>query len=226
MRRILVINPNTNPAVTQRVRQMTGQHADPDISFEVVNPTQGPFSIESASDRQQAEGHVLDLIRARARVGYDAYVMACFDDLALQEARSLVDVPVVGTCEAGIRATRAVTPCFMILTTVHEAVPGIRALMSLYNAGSLASVRAAGIGVAAAASAQLSSREQLVNTARQAIREDGARAVLLASGGLTGQAPELSSALGVPVIDGVEQALLWAMALVRDDAVEEKQRTW
>jgi allantoin racemase len=214
MRRILVINPNTNPAVTQRVREVAEQHAVADVCFEVVNPPAGPFSIETPAHRAQAQVHALALIRSSKDKGYAAYVMACFDDLALEEARALVDVPVVGTCEAGIAAARAISPRFAVITTVHDAVGGIRVLMSRYGAGPLASVRAAGIGVAEAASAQGAIRERFIQTVHDAVREDGAQAILLASGGLTGQAPDIAHATGMPVLDGVEEAIRRSLVLV------------
>jgi allantoin racemase len=214
MRRILVINPNTNPAVTQRVREVAERHATATISFTVVNPSEGPFSIETPADRYEAQDHTLRLIRESVKQDYAAYVMACFDDLALEEARALVDVPVVGTCEAGIAAARSVSPRFAIVTTVHDAVSGIRTLMKRYGAGPQASVRAAGIGVAEAASGQDAIRERFVQTVRDAVREDGAKAILLASGGLTGQAPDIARATGTAVLDGVEEAIRRSLVLV------------
>lgn len=221
MRRILVINPNTNPAVTQRVREVAERHANAAVSFEVVNPPAGPFSIETATDRQQAQAHALRLIRESVEQGYAAYVMACFDDLALDEARTLVDVPVVGTCEAGIAAARSVSPRFAIVTTVHDAVSGIRTLMQRYGAGPQASVRAAGIGVAEAASGQDLILERFVQTVRDAVREDGSQAILLASGGLTGQAPDIARATSMPVLDGVEEAIRRAVVLVEAAALSQ-----
>jgi allantoin racemase len=215
MRRILVINPNTNPAVTQRVREVAERHALGGVGFEVVNPLAGPFSIETPAHRAQAEVHALDLIRGSLDKGYAAYVMACFDDLALDAARALVDVPVVGTCEAGIAAARAISPRFAVITTVHDAVSGIRTLMKRYSAGAEASVRAAGIGVAEAASGQDAIRGRILQTVLDAVREDGAQAILLASGGLTGQAPDIADATGVPVLDGVEEAILRSLELVK-----------
>jgi allantoin racemase len=95
----LVINPNTNPLVTQRVRAMADRFESPGVTLEVINPAAGPFSIESELDKRQAEAEVLKLIGASAHLGYDAYVMACFDDLALQAARQVVAVPVIGCCQ-------------------------------------------------------------------------------------------------------------------------------
>jgi allantoin racemase len=215
MRRILVINPNTNPAVTQRVREVAERHAVGGMVFDVVNPQEGPFSIETPAHRAQAQVHALALIRAGVNSGYAAYVLACFDDLALEEARALVDVPVIGTCESGIAAARAVSPRFAVITTVHDAVSGIRTLMKRYGAGAEASVRAAGIGVAEAASGQHAIRDRFVQTVLDAVREDGAQAILLASGGLTGQAPDIADATSMPVLDGVEEAILRSLELVK-----------
>ena len=53
----------------------------------------------------------------RATEHHDAYVTACFDDLALQALRARMPEPVVGTCEAGIDAARTLTPRFVIVTT-------------------------------------------------------------------------------------------------------------
>lgn len=214
MKRILVINPNTNTAVTQRIREMASRSARAGIEFEVINPELGPFSIESDAERREAESHVVSLVRDKSRLRYDAYVMACFDDLALPALRALVHEPVVGTCEAAIAAVRSVSPYFAIVTTVHDAVPGIRALMARYGAGPFATVRAAGIGVAEAADAARATRERIRDAVREAVQMDGAKAILLASGGLTGQAPSVSDDTGVPVVDGVEAALRAAIGRV------------
>ena len=207
LQQVLVVNPNTNPVVTRRVRAAAAGFESPALRMEVVNPPQGPHSIETAVERELAERETLALIGSRAATGYDAYVLACFDDLALAGARAMVPVPVVGTCEAALAAARALSPRFAVVTTFDAAVPGIRVLMQRHGAGPQATVRAAGIGVAEAASAGEEAMRRLVATARAAVAEDGAEAILLASGGLTGLGPTLSVALGLPVVDGVTAAI-------------------
>jgi allantoin racemase len=206
-RRVLVINPNTNPLVTARVRDAAERLAGPHLCFEVVNPESGPFSIESDDDKQQAEVHALALLRQKTPQRHDAYVLACFDDLALYAARQMLTAPVIGCCEAGIAAARAVSPDMAIVTTVAAALPGIRAMMQRYGAGELATVRAAGVGVDEAARAQPVSHIRLMRAVEAAVQQDGARVILLASAGLTGQADRISQEAGVPVIDAVEAAL-------------------
>lgn len=212
-RRLLVINPNINPAVTHRVRQVAEAIVTPETSVTVVNPTQGPFSIETKEHRDAALPEVLGLVHGTLQQRYDAYVFACFDDIALFETRAMTSVPVVGTCEAGIAAARTMASRFTILTTVHSAVPGIQRLLTRYGAGDICSVRAAGIGVAAAAGGEDSTDERIILTIKEAIDNDGAKTILLGSGGLTGRAPDLAARFGIPVIDGVAAAIKMAEGL-------------
>lgn len=216
-RRLLVINPNINPAVTERVRKVADTVVTAETSVTVVNPANGPFSIETTEHRDAAVPQVLELVRRTldqtCDARYHAYVFACFDDIALFETRALTDVPVVGTCEAGIAATRTIAARFSIITTVHSAVPGIRRLLARYGAADVCTVRAAGIGVAAAAGEAGDTEERIDTAIREAIDRDGAEAILLGSGGLTGRAVDLEQRFGIPVIDGVAAAIKMAEGL-------------
>jgi allantoin racemase len=215
LRRILVINPNTNSQVTDRVRELATRHSGPTLQFDVINPDHGPVSIETESDKQLAEKQILSLMAHHATSCYDAYVFACFDDLALQAARKMVQVPVIGCCEAGIAAARAVSPCLAIVTTFDAALPGIRSMMQRYGAGHLATARAAGIGVAEAARHEPKASERILLAVQAAVREDAAQVILLASGGLAGLADDLTRRAGVPVVDSVEAALRVAAQVER-----------
>lgn len=212
-RRLLVINPNTNPAVTQSIRAAALRVIDPATEITVVNPRIGPLSIETPADRAEAVPQVIALTRDSLAGRYHAYVLGCFDDIGLFEARTLVDVPVVGTCEAGIAAARTVARRFSIITTVHAAVPGINVLLERYGAADICTVRAAGIGVAAAAGDGVDTEARLLRTIRQAVEEDGAEAILLGSGGLAGKAPSFRAAVQVPIIDGIQAAVKMAEGL-------------
>lgn len=212
-RRLLVINPNTNPAVTEGIREAALRVVDPATRVTAMNPSIGPFSIETAADRAQAAPQLLALLRENLSRGYGAYVLGCFDDIALFEARALTRAPVVGTCEAGIAAARTMGRRFSIITTVHSAVPGIHGIVARYGAADICSVRGAGIGVADAASGGHETHAKLLRTIRDAIEMDGAEAILLGSGGLAGKAPALRPYVPVPVIDGIQAAVKMAEGL-------------
>lgn len=205
--RVLIINPNTNPAVTKRVRIATLRFQRSGLVFDVEQPQSGPFSIETAQHRAQAQDEVLALIRTKDTSQYAAILTACFDDLALEEARRISHAPVYGTCELCIEIIRRITPKFSIVTTVQQAVQGIEQLVRLHGGGDAFTTYAAGIGVEQAAAAQPQTIDRVAATAASAIQLDGAKAILLASGGLTGYAPLLTGRVTVPIIDGVEAAI-------------------
>ena len=204
-KRLLVINPNTNPRVTGLVQGVAQRLAVPGVDIEVVNPTHGPFSIETVSDREAAEPRVIDMIRAASDAGAQGFALACFDDIGVSEARRIAAGPVLDACEAGIVVARSLTERFSIVTTVESAVARIERHVARYVASAFCQVRSARIGVADAASGDGEAR---LNAAiADALSEDGARAIILGSGGLAGRANDLSKRFGVPVIDGVAAAI-------------------
>lgn len=205
--RFLIINPNTNPAVTERIRLAALRCSQPGVTFEVTQPRAGPYSIETPQQREQAQDEVLSLIRACDTSRHASILMACFDDLAIKEARLISQAPVYGTCELSVAAIMAITAQFSIVTTVPQAVRGIEALVRQHGGGDTFTTYAAGIGVEQAAAAEKQTIHKVAETAASAVRLDGAKAILLASGGLTGYAPLLSDSVGVPIVDGVEAAI-------------------
>ena len=218
-RRILVINPNTNPAVTERVRVVGESVVSPCTEICTVNPEKGPFGIESAADRAAAVPNIISMIQEGSKNGFGAFVLACFDDFGLGPARGLIKGPVVGSCEAGIGIAQTLARRFAIITTFASAVPTIRGLMGRYGVLDMATVRAAGISVAEAAANGNDDNRDLADAVRSAIEIDKAEAILLGSGGLTGRAGSLSRQFGIPVIDGTAAAIKLAesaLVLVSD----------
>ncbi len=215
-RRLLVVNPNGNPAVTELVRGAAERILRPGTIANVVNPRGSPLSIETADERRQAEPLALDLLAAHPN--FDAYVMACFDDIAVETGRRLLNAPVVDTVVAAIAAVRLVAERFALITTVENAVPGIRARMATFGMAGRCFVHAAGVGVAAAADASAAVAERIDEAIHIARCHDGVEAIVLASGGLTGRAPQLALQHGLPVTDAIEAALVLAesMALQRN----------
>ncbi len=213
LKRLLVINPNTNPRVTSLIRSVAERLVTPGIVIEVVNPTEGPVSIESVADRVVAEPKVIEIIRAASRSGRHGYVLACFDDIGLSEARQLSPGPVLDACEAGIMAARSLADRFTIVTTVDGAVERIERLVERYSASAICTVRAAGIGVADAASG--AGEDKLNAVVTDTLARDGAQAIVLGSGGLTSKADDLARRFNVPVVDGVAAAISICQSVLR-----------
>lgn len=206
-RRILVVNPNTNRAVTDLIRTSASHVLPSGTAADVVNPDGGPDVIESDVDKAHAEACVLDFLSGVNLAPYRAIVMACFDDLALERLRSRLSIPVVGTFESGLLSIRARANRIGILTTFAGAVVGIETLLDRYGTNGVGCVRAAEIGVADAASTDAPILDAIERTAREMIATASVDGILLGSGGLTGRADALSKKCGIPVIGAVEAAI-------------------
>lgn len=207
-RRILAVNPNGNPEVTRLVSDTAAAVLHPTTAVRVLHPEGSPHSIETRADRGVAEPLALDLLARNP--GYDAYVMACFDDIAIASGRRFLGAPVVCAAEAAISVARMFAPRIAIVTTVETMVPGIRSLIASLGAEKMCTVRAAGIGVASAATGGAEIGRKIDATIENARNLDGAGAIILGSGGLTGRAGALSERHGLPVIDSIEAALAMA----------------
>jgi allantoin racemase len=205
-RRLLVINPNTNPDVTAKVRQAVEACLPSPDRADVVNPPSGPFAIETSADRAAAVPHVLALIAERGS-SYDGYVLACFDDIAIAEAGRLVAAPVISMAEAGIRAAALSHRQFAVVTTVEAAVPTIAGLAETYDVGDRCLVVATGIGVTETA-ARTETAEAALAAAVADAQSRGATTIILGSGAYAGRRAELTARFGLPFIDGLEAAVV------------------
>ncbi len=101
MKKILVINPNSNEAVTQGLKECLAplQIADR-VEIECMTLAEGPFGIETMLD---AESVVLPLHRVvLEREDADAFVIACYSDPGLALCREATTKPVFGIQESGL----------------------------------------------------------------------------------------------------------------------------
>ncbi|WP_170235411.1 aspartate/glutamate racemase family protein, partial [Verticiella sediminum] len=210
---LLVVNPNTDGGITAALRLAAHAAAPAGLRAVVLNPETGPRAIESAADRRAAAAAVLALLRRRPHDGYDGYVMACFDDIAVAEARAQTARPVFSLAQAAIEAAVARGLAFTVVTTVTQAVAGIRDLLERYGAAGLGTVRATGVGVGPSAARTPLAEARLHGAIEDARRHDGARQIVLGSGAYTGRAGELARRYGLPVEDGIGPALRRAAGL-------------
>lgn len=219
-RRLLIVNPNSNPAVTAHIEASAEKVLGPYCQAEVVQAAGSPFAIENLQDRAAAEPCVIALLRENP--GFDAYAMACFDDIAIAAARRFIDVPIVDAVTASVAMARKYGPRFAIVTTVETMVPGIQTLLKTLGVDDECTVLAADIGVAEAAAGTTDALQRLDKTIVRARDSFGAEAIILGSGGLTGHAARLSESHGLPVIDCIEAAVRAAEKLSWKGSNSEK----
>ena len=74
--------------------------AEPGTEIEADQIEEGPAAIESEVDGLVAAPHILKLVKKAEAEGFDAAIIWCGGDPALEAAREIVDIPVIGPGES------------------------------------------------------------------------------------------------------------------------------
>jgi allantoin racemase len=216
--RLLLINPNTTASMTSAIAAAATAVAHPETVVEAQNPNDGPAAIENDDDEHRCVPGLLEVLRsARDRTDGDrpdAYVVACFGDPGLAQARAEVAVPVLGIAQAAMHAAALAGGGYSVVTSMSATVPRGRELADAYTPGACRGVHACDIPVRRI-DADPATVEPIGDLCAAALRDDGSRAIVLGCAAMAPYAGTLTRRLGVPVIDGVAAATVLAEALVR-----------
>ena len=207
---IVVINPNTTTAMTNRIAATAQAVAQPGTKIIAIQPNTGPASIEGYADEAMAVPHMLEALYAQQVKNplIAGYVIACFDDTGLDAARCILNAPVVGIGEAAFHLASLIAPRFSVITTLSRSISPIEHNLVKYGLGArCARVRAAEVAVLDLEDAASDAYAHISNEIRLALIEDRAEAIVLGCAGMTDLAARLSKEHGVPVIDGVGAAV-------------------
>jgi allantoin racemase len=213
--RIFVINPNTSESMTDHIRRELEKVKRPDTELTVVNPEHGPVSIESAYDETLAGPPTLELVRRANKESYDAVILACFSDPALDAAKEVSEIPVIGIEEATMHVAAMLGHKFAITTAFRNRVPTrelhtrLRGVESAY-----ASTLVLNMSVLEMDAEPEEAKIRILELSRKAVEEDGVEVIILGCAGLAGYAEDVERELGVVVLDPTSVALKIAEAIV------------
>jgi allantoin racemase len=209
---IKVVNPNTSLEMTSLVERSAKAVAAPGTTVRAVSPAMGPESIESHYDEALSVPGLLTEIAAGEQSGVDGYVIACFGDPGLEAAREVARGPVVGMAEAALRTASHLGRSFTVVTTLSRSRGRTWELVDRYGMRGLCrGVHASDIPVLDLDPGAL---DVVTAACARAVEEDEADAVVLGCAGMTDWAAPISAAIGVPVVDGVQAAVLTVQSLV------------
>ncbi len=212
--RIRVVNPNTTASMTRLIEASARAVAGPGVLVEGVTSSMGPASIESHYDEALAVPGLLAAISAGERDGVDGYVVACFGDPGVDAAREIAAGPVVGIAEAAMHAATMVGRGFSVVTTLSRTRGRALDLAVRHApAGACRGVWACDIPVLDL-ERDPSVLPRVIALAAEALDRDGSDVIVLGCAGMAAFCPEVSAALGVPVIDGVTAATLLVKSLI------------
>jgi len=162
--------------------------AHSNTQIDVVKSEKGPIAIESKVDIELASPEILRLVKKAEKDGYDATIIWCADDPALDAAREMVDIPVIGPRQASILLGS------MLGKKVCVIPPPLPVLDLRKNLGKTI--------------------EAIKEAIKIAIEKNGADTFVLGCMGLFGLGKMLREELDVPVIDPAEAALKMAEIMV------------
>jgi allantoin racemase len=218
--RIRVIAPVTMRWFAAKTLEQYTAAARPDTEVSVVSIDTGPVSIETRRDKALAVPDTLAKAVEAEKEGADAVICNCMCDTAVEEARELVSIPVIGPGETAMHVAALLGHRFSVIDILDSWIPVVE--QQAVQAGverQLASVRAVNISVA-----ELRDRPRvvaaMVEQSLKAVRQDGAHVVIFGCTGMVGLAKEVEEGLskegitGVPIIDPAVVALKVAEALV------------
>lgn len=212
-KRILVINPNSNEAVTQGLSDALEPFrlADgPEIECHTL--AGGPFGIESQKDFEAVSLPLRALVEERDDA--DAFILACYSDPGIHVCREATDKPVFGIQACAAMTALAMTDRFGVLALGNKSIQRHYRYLRQMGIGRDSVIeRPMDMTVAESAGGK-ESLGRLIEVARVLRDEDGAGVIILGCTGMARHREAVQDALGLAVIDPTQAAVAMAMGAV------------
>ncbi len=200
--------------MTDKVRLAAQSVAAANVNIMAITNTAGPASIQGPEDGDAAVPGLLAEIQQADAAGCDAFIIACFDDTGIDEARALTSKPVTGIGEAAFHASMLLGHSFSVVTTLSVSVPVIEENIQRFGVSAFCKrVRASEVPVLELERPGSDAEQRISDEIALAIKEDQCDAIVLGCAGMADLAQRLSQQHNVPVIDGVAAATGIASAL-------------
>ncbi len=212
-RKILVINPNSNEAVTKGLDDALAAIRFPGGPQVVCRTlTTGPIGIET---QEHVESVTLPLQRMiKSATDCAAFVIACYSDPGLHVCREATDRPVFGINEAGVVTALARGERFGVIAIKQRSIRRhMRYMRQMGLLDRLAGERPLEMSVAETATGERT-LEKMIEIGRELRDIDGADVIVMGCAGMARHRLQLEDALGVPVVDPTQAAVAMALGAV------------
>jgi len=219
MKSIYIINPITDKEFEQMTIREVKPAASPETQLHVVRIDKGPASIECCYDKVIAGPYVVKKVREVADKA-DAIIINCFGDAALDAAREITDVPIIGPGTSTMALAQLLGHNFSVVVPTSSGELIIKEVATKLGTTKLASVRAITPEIPVLElQDEAKLVEKMTKAAVKAIEDDGAHVIVLGCTGMAGLADQVKHELAnqgynVPVLDPLIVALKLAEILV------------
>jgi allantoin racemase len=210
---ILVINPNSNPAVTQgfdEALEPLRRPGGPRILCETL--LEGPFGVETQAHVESVALPLARMVTERPDAG--AFVIACYSDPGLFVCREVTTKPVLGIAECGLLTAMARGQRLGVIAIARRSIPRhIRYMRQMGIMDRLAAERPLEMSVADIASGD-ATLARMIAVGTQLRDLDSADVIVMGCAGMARHRKALEAALGIPVIDPVQAAVTMAVGML------------
>jgi Asp/Glu/hydantoin racemase len=214
MMRILFINPNITPSITELMVAEGRRYAAADTELVPVTAAFGTLYVENRVEAAIAAHAVLDVCAAHSD-GCDAVIISAFGDPGLYAAKELLDLPVVGVSEAAFLAAYMLGNRYAIVCLTPRLKTWYVETAHAHGLdGKLVTARAIPGPVPDITRAKDDLKEKLLEECLTAVTKDDAEVIIIGGGPVAGIAREIRDGIPVPLIDGVSAAVKFAEAIV------------
>lgn len=176
----------------------------------------GPDAIESNTDEVLAGPELIKMAIRAQQEGYDAVVIYCFSDLAIDAVRENVHIPVIGPGEESVGLAGKLTNRFSVITTTAANVSRTcrRLMRNPICLEKMADVVALDIPVLALRQDADATKSYLETRVREQIENRRVDGIILGCLGMAEYGDEIEQKYGIRIIDpsrvAVSQAEIYA----------------
>ena len=205
--KVLWINPVGYDAYDQPMADFVKDIKRPEINVEFVSfdLSPAPVHLEYRTYEALVIGDIIRTTRYAAENDFDAVVIGCFYDPALEAAREISgQAVVVAPCQSSVQIAANLCNKFSIIVGQHKWIEQMTERVNAYGyASRLASMRSIDIAVPDLQKDCRFTEEKIIEAGRKAIEEDHAEALILGCTCTFGLYERVQKELGVPVIDPI-----------------------
>lgn len=226
--KIKVIVPVISEEFVEPTKREAEKYSSDTTEIDVEKLKYGTASIEAYYDEMLVAPDILRIVKEAEEDGFDGVFIDCFGDPALDAARELVEIPVVGPGSASMHIAAEIAHRFSVVSVLENILPLLEDMAVKTGVGDkLASARSVDIPVL-----ELEDEQKLINAltdeSKKAIEEDGAHAIVLGCTGMMGVSEIIEENLkkegyDVPVIYPVALAIRYLEFLNSLDLAQSKR---
>ena len=217
--KIMIINPDcgvTEEAMALRCRILQ-QYVAQDTELYMACPQNSGVEINSALDVALAAPEIVNIAVDAQNAGFDAVVLYCFSDPAIDACREALRIPVIGGAQAACLSALNVCRSFGVMLADELRLPEKKRFLRTLGVdpSCIAQIAAVNLNGISPWADRETTFKKLLACGQKMMHETHTEAIVLGCLSFLGLAEPLSRVLGIPVIDPAVAAVTTAESIVR-----------